>query len=158
MYATDRLTAIVMALAAGAVFAIFVPWITGQAMAVPWPGWWAEWARSQPASALAAWRTLTVAVCWVVPAAALAWLIVRPGRLPDWRYAGLAPLPVLAWTLLLPALEGQDLHLAERLAAEPVAALLEALALYGSIPFFAWVFRLRGQAAETATGRTGSGV
>ncbi len=144
MHSADRLTAIVMALAAGAIFAVFVPWITGQAMTVPWPEWWAEWGRSQPALALATWRALMVAVCWVVPAAALAWLIVRVGRLPDWRYAWLAPIPVLAWTLLLPALEGQDLYLAERLAAEPVAALLEALALYGSIPFFAWLFRRRG--------------
>lgn len=144
MQSTDRLTATVMALAAGAVFAVFVPWITGFAMTVPWPEWWAEWAQARPAPALAAWRVLMVAACWLVPAALLAWLIVRPGRLPDWRYAWLAPLPVLAWTLLLPALEGQDLYLAERFARAPVTAVLEALALYLSIPLFAWLFRRRG--------------
>lgn len=140
---TDRITAVVMALAAGAIFAVLVPWITGYALALPWPQWWTDWGRDQPDAALAAWRALMVVGCWVVPAALLAWLIVRIGRLPDWRYAWLSPLPVLAWTLLLPALEGRDLYLAERLAAEPVAAALEAVALYLSIPIFAWLFRRR---------------
>lgn len=144
MHSADRLTAIIMALAAGAVFAILAPWLTTHAMTIPWPDWWAEWARDRHESALAAWRALMVAGCWVLPGAVLAWLIVRVGSLPDWRYAWLSPLPVLAWTLLLPALEGQELYLAERLAAEPVAALLEVVALYGSIPFFAWLFRRRG--------------
>lgn len=143
MPSTDRLTAVVMTLAAGAVFAGFAPWLTGQTVAIPWPEWWSEWGRSQPAVALAAWRATVVVVCWLLPAAVLAWLIVRVGRLPDWRYAWLAPLPILAWTLLLPMLEGQDLMLGERLAAEPVAFVLEALALYLSIPLFAWVFRRR---------------
>lgn len=146
MHATDRLTAVVMALAAGAVFAVFTPWITSLAMGVPWPDWWAGWARSRPDIALPVWRALMVTACWLVPAALLAWLIMRPGRLPDWRYAWLAPLPVLAWTLLLPALEGQDLYLAERFARAPVTAVLEALALYASIPFFAWLLRRRERA------------
>lgn len=143
MHNIDRLTAVVMALAAGAVFAGFAPWITGYAMTVAWPDWWAEWASSNQTAALRAWDLLLVLCCWVIPAAALAWLIVRVGRLPDWRYAWLAPLPVLAWTLVLPVLEGQNLHLAERLAAQPLMAGLQLAALYLSIPFFAWLFRRR---------------
>lgn len=137
----DRLTGIVMALAAGAVFAVFVPWVTGQAMAVAWPDWWSQWARNDTWLALRTWEALVVLCCWVVPGAALAWLVVRVGRLPDWRYAWLAPLPVLAWTLLLPYLEGQELSLVERFANAPVAGALEFAALYLSIPVFAWLFR-----------------
>lgn len=139
----DRLTAVVMALAAGAVFAVLVPWITGYAMTVAWPSWWAGWAQDHAWVALRAWSLLIVLCCWVVPGALLAWLIVRAGRLPDWRYAWLAPLPVLAWLMVLPWLEGQDLYLIERLADAPVMAALELAALYLSIPFFAWLFRRR---------------
>lgn len=144
MHTTDRLTAIVMTLAAGAIFAVSVPWFTGLGMTVPWPDWWTGWAQSQPAAALAAWRVLLITVCWLAPAALLAWLVVRTGRLHDWRYAWLAPLPVLAWTLVLPALEGQDLYLAQRFGEAPATAVLEALALYVSIPLFARLFRPRG--------------
>lgn len=141
---TDRLTGVVMALAAGAVFAVFAPWITGHAAAVAWPGWWTDWAREDTWLALRTWDALLVSGCWVLPGAALAWLIVRVGRLPDWRYAWLAPLPVVAWMFALPALEGRDLHLAERFESGPVAFVLGLAALLLSIPFFAWLFRRRG--------------
>lgn len=143
MHSADRLTAVVMALAAGAVFAVFAPWLTGLGMGVAWPEWWGEWARSQPALALGVWNALLVGFCWLVPAALLAWLVVRAGRLPDWRYTWLAPLPIMAWTLLLPALEGQDLYLAERFARAPLRAAGEAVAFYLAIPAFAWLLRRR---------------
>lgn len=144
----DALSAAALALLAGVVYAGAAVWLAGLALDVAWPGWYAAWAEQRPALAMRVWDAGVVVAAFVLPAAVLAWLLVGPGRLPDWRYALLAPLPMLVWTLVLPVAEGQGPRLAAEVLHAPLASALQMAGAYLSVPFFAWVW--------TATGLEGS--
>lgn len=139
----DALTSVALVLVGGALYAAVSIWLTGVLLTAHWPGWYADWARDSAGVANAFRECVVYFVAFLAPAAVLSWLMARPGRLADWRYALLAPLPLLIWTIGLPAMEGTELHLAAAIQARPAATIAELVVVYLGIPVFAWLFRRR---------------
>jgi|GEM_PF-6248111 len=143
----DALTSVALVLVGGALYAAAAIWLAGLLLGAHWPEWYVAWARDKPGVANAVRECVVYFLAFLVPAALLAWLMAQPGRLGDWRYALLAPLPLLLWTIGLPALEGTQLRLAAAFDARPVTTIAELAAVYLGIPVFAWLFRRRPASA-----------
>lgn len=140
MQRIDALTSVAMALMAGIAYTVVTIWVTGHALAVAWPEWYTAWAEHSPGTAMQVWNLLIIGISWLLPGALLAWLMVGPGRLRDWRYAWLAPLPAAFWIILLPFLEGRGQFLLAEFVRSPVASAFQAAVLLLSMPLCSWLF------------------